>query len=176
MFYFDLTRKGPYKDELVIKDKFLDTVFECKEVSSYPDYPQGVGIFNDGMPDATLQNGKYLLLEHIQKNLYGSDWRVLEVVNMDYSQDVPVWRCINGKLVGSTSGGVNVHWCLDKLLHIAYAKSTACVTMLKDKFLEMRDSVGMTSDSFKEGRLIGMLIVTGKPELSDPYEGVKWQE
>lgn len=176
MFYFHLNRKGPFKDELIVKNEFLKTVFECNEVSSYPDYPQGVGIFNDGMPDATIKNGEYLLLEHIQKNLYGNDWRVLEIVNMDYSQDVPVWRCIDGKLVESTSNGGNIHFCLDKLLHLKYAKSTACTIMLKDKFLEMREAVGMTKDAFKEGRLIGMLIITGKPEFPDPYEGAKWKE
>lgn len=169
MFYFYWTRKGPYKDELVIKDEFLNVVFESKKASSYPDYPNGVGIFNDGTPDATVKNGKYLLKEKIQKNLYGADWRVLEIVNMDGGQDVPCIRKLSDKVVISSTQGANVHWRPDDLLHKNYAKSTACFTLLKDEFLKMREAVGMTNESFKSGRLIGVLVIDGDPVFDQPY-------
>lgn len=174
MYYFYLTRKGPYKDHLIVKDEFMDTVFESNTVSSYPDYPQGVGIFNDKMPDATVRNGKYLLKGKLQERLYGNDWWVLEIVNMDGSQNVPCWRCVDGKLVESTTAGANIHWRPDDLLHLDYAKSTACFTDFLDKFKDMRKAIGMSISKKDDGKVFGVLFVEGKPEFPDPLEGAEW--
>ena len=174
MFYLHIKRIGPYKDHMVIKNEFLDVVFESFNASTYPDYPQGIGVLNDGLPDATVKNGKYLLKEKIQEGLYGGNWRVLEIVNMDGSQDVPCWRMIDGILAESTTQGANVHWRPDDKLHLNYAKSTACPTLPLEEFKDMRLSVGMTNDSFEAGRTIGVLVIEGEPTFPGPYEGVKW--
>lgn len=171
MFYlFNITRISPFHDELVVTDESGVEVFKSDTLSSYPDYPQGIGIKNDGMPDPTVKNGIYLLKETLQAfGVNKTNWRVLELTNLDGSQEVPVIR----RSGESTSAGINLHFRGDDELHMDFVWSAGCLTLPMDEFKRLRDSVGMDKDSYKKGRIIGILVIQGEPTFENPYEGGK---
>lgn len=133
--------------------------------STLPDYPQGNGASNSGTPEATIMNGKYKLLSKIQK-INGIDWRVLEVVNLDKSQNVPVVRSTGY----DTSAGINIHY-RDAEDYDGFAWSTGCITMRRQTFDEFRNALGVPKDGFKLGEDFGLLIICGNvlEGLYEPY-------
>ena len=167
MFVFEWNRIGPNKDHLIIRDEQGKIVFEDDKCSSYPDYPQGIGILNDGMPDPTLHNGQYLMQAVDMNNLYGATWRCLQPLNLDGTSALPVVR-MTGE---STSQGIKHHFRLDDELHLTYVASAGCLTQLKERFLKMREVVGLTQEAVKNGEMIGVLIIKGEPTFPQPYEG-----
>lgn len=166
MFYFELNRIAPHKDTLEVTNLETGQKMVFSQVSSYPDYPQGIGILNEKMPDPTVENGIYLLKETLQK-IENVQWRVLELTNLDGSQEVPVWR-MTGR---STSAGINIHFNRDDKLHLTFVWSAGCITMPIETFKRFRDFIGMTKDDYSKGRILGVLRIQGKPNFPDPYEG-----
>ena len=166
MFVFDVTRIGPHQDLLVVRDEQGNKVFEDDQFNSYPDYPQGIGIFNDGLPDPTLKNGSYLLKAKLM-HLFGNNWNVLQPLNLDGSEALPVIRRTGVNL----SSGIRCHFRLDNELHDSYVSSAGCPTQLKERFLTMRKVIGLDSEAVIDGRIMGVLIIHGQPTFPQPYEG-----
>jgi hypothetical protein len=133
--------------------------------SSLPDYPQGSGKSNECTPEATILNGKYKLLTKHQK-INGVNWRVLEVVNLDKSQNVPVVRSTGY----DTSAGINIHY-RDAEDYDGFAWSTGCITMRRQTFDEFREALGVPKEGFEVGKDFGILEITGSvlEELYAPY-------
>lgn len=151
-------------------ESLIEVFIDSKRVwaglcSSLPDYPQGQGKSNEGIPEATILNGKYKLLTKYQK-INGVNWRVLEVVNLDKSQNVPVVRSTGY----DTSAGINIHY-RDAEDYDGFAWSTGCITMRRQTFDEFRNALGVPKDGFETGGDFGILIICGNvlEALYEPY-------